>query len=99
VGISAEPSSPLRYSFESRAIWPSTEEAGAEGEKPQPFQSSCGVPWRHTNATHSYAENKDPKLIQQSLGHADISTTMGLYVDETAGESTAKLLSKNIQEE
>lgn len=54
---------------------------------------------RHTNATHSYAENKDPKLIQQSLGHADISTTMGLYVDETAGESTAKLLSKHLQEE
>jgi len=54
---------------------------------------------RHTNVTHSYAENKDPKLIQQSLGHADISTTMGLYVDETAGESTAKLLSKHLQEE
>ena len=51
------------------------------------------------DATHSYAENKDPKLIQQSLGHADIGTTMGLYVDETAGESTAKVLSKHLKEE
>lgn len=54
---------------------------------------------RHTNATHHYAEFRDPKLIQQSLGHSDIGTTMGLYVDETAGESTAKGLSHHLAEE
>ena len=47
---------------------------------------------RHTHATHAYATTHDPKLIQSTLGHADIGTTMELYVDETAGDSSTKHL-------
>ena len=47
---------------------------------------------RHSHATHAWAATKDAKLIQTTLGHADISTTMGLYVDETAGDSSTKHL-------
>ena len=47
---------------------------------------------RHTHATESYALTKDPKLIQQTLGHSDISTTMDLYVDPTDGDSSTKHL-------
>ena len=47
---------------------------------------------RHTHATHAYATTHDPKLIQSTLGHADIGTTMQLYVDETAGDSSTKHL-------
>ena len=38
------------------------------------------------------AENCAEMLIQATLGHADISTTMWLYVDETAGDSSTKHL-------
>lgn len=31
---------------------------------------------RHTHATESYARTHDPKLIQQTLGHSDIGTTI-----------------------
>ena len=47
---------------------------------------------RHTHATESYARTHDPKLIQQTLGHSDISTTMDLYVDPTDGDSSTKHL-------
>ena len=47
---------------------------------------------RHTHATHAFATTHDPKLIQSTLGHADIGTTMELYVDETAGDSSTKHL-------
>lgn len=47
---------------------------------------------RHTHATQSYSLTKDPKLIQQTLGHSDISTTMDLYVDPTDGDSSTKYL-------
>ena len=49
---------------------------------------------RHTHATHAYATTRDPKLIQSTLGHSDISTTMELYVDQTAGDSSTKHLTK-----
>lgn len=49
---------------------------------------------RHTHATHAWAATKDAKLIQTTLGHSDISTTMGLYVDETAGDSSTKHLTQ-----
>ena len=47
---------------------------------------------RHSHATHAWAATKDAKLIQQTLGHADISTTMNLYVDESNGDSSTKHL-------
>jgi integrase len=53
------------------------------------FWPHCG---RHTHATHAYAVTRDPKLIQATLGHADIGTTMQLYVDESNGDSSAKHL-------
>jgi integrase len=47
---------------------------------------------RHTHATISYGKTRDPKLIQATLGHADIGTTMDLYVDATNGDSSTKHL-------
>ncbi len=49
---------------------------------------------RHTHATHAYAVTKDPKLIQATLGHADISTTMELYVHGDSGDSSTKHLTQ-----
>ena len=54
------------------------------------FWPHCG---RHTHATHAYVNTRDPKLIQSTLGHAGIGTTMQLYVDEAHGDSSAKHLS------
>ena len=48
---------------------------------------------RHTHATMSYRETKDPKLVQATLGHSDVSTTLGLYVDENEGDSSARHIS------
>ena len=47
---------------------------------------------RHSHATISYRETKDPKLVQNTLGHSDVSTTLGLYVDEQDGDSSTKHL-------
>lgn len=47
---------------------------------------------RHSHATISYRETKDPKLVQNTLGHSDVSTTLGLYVDEQQGDSSTKHL-------
>ena len=70
-----------------QGIWKICSRAGKQaGVK---FWPHCA---RHTHATHAYAATRDPKLIQATLGHADISTTMGLYVDETAGDSSTKHL-------
>ena len=41
----------------------------------------------------SYRETKDPKLVQATLGHSDVSTTLGLYVDENEGDSSARHIS------
>ena len=45
---------------------------------------------RHSHATISYRATKDPKLVQATLGHSDVSTTLGLYVDEQDGDSSTK---------
>ena len=50
---------------------------------------ACG----HSHATHTYSLTKDPKLVQNTLGHNDVSTTLGLYVDENEGDSSACHLS------
>lgn len=47
---------------------------------------------RHSHATHSYRETKDAKLVQNTLGHSDVSTTLGLYVDEQQGDSSTRHL-------
>lgn len=71
-----------------QGLWKLCRRAGEQaGVK---FWPHCG---RHTHATHAYANTRDPKLIQSTLGHADIGTTMQLYVDETHGDSSAKHLS------
>ena len=70
-----------------QGIWKICSRAGKQaGVK---FWTHCA---RHTHATHAYAATHDPKLIQSTLGHSDISTTMELYVDETAGDSSTKHL-------
>jgi len=72
-----------------QGIWKVCKRAGEQvGVK---FWTHCA---RHSHATHAYAKTRDPKLIQATLGHADISTTMGLYVDETAGDSSTKHLTE-----
>lgn len=48
---------------------------------------------RHSHATISYRETKDPKLVQATLGHSDVSTTLGLYVDENDGDSSTRHIS------
>lgn len=53
------------------------------------FWTHCA---RHSHATHAYARTKDRKLIQHTLGHSDIGTTLNLYVDETNGDSSSKHL-------
>ena len=70
-----------------QGLWKICNRAGEQaGVK---FWTHCA---RHTHATHAWALTKDAKLIQTTLGHADISTTMGLYVDETNGDSSTKHL-------
>ena len=34
----------------------------------------------NTQGSHAYATTHDPKLIQSTLGHSDISSTVDLYV-------------------
>jgi len=34
---------------------------------------------RHSHATHLLADNVHPQIVQERLGHADITTTMNLY--------------------
>jgi integrase len=41
---------------------------------------------RHTNATLLYGETKDMKLVQERLGHAQIQTTMKMYVHPSENE-------------
>lgn len=72
-----------------QGIWKLCRRAGQQaGVK---FWTHCA---RHTHATHAYAATHDPKLIQSTLGHSDISTTMELYVDEAAGDSSTKHLTQ-----
>jgi integrase len=40
---------------------------------------------RHSHATHLLAANVHPKIVQERLGHADITTTMNLYVHVMPG--------------
>lgn len=70
-----------------QGLWKLCQRAGkAAGVE---FWTHCA---RHTHATHAYAVTRDPKLIQATLGHSDIGTTMQMYVDETAGDSSTKHL-------
>lgn len=48
---------------------------------------------RHTFATLMLEEKEDPKVLQELLGHADISTTYNIYVKVTT-ETKAKALGK-----
>jgi integrase len=36
--------------------------------------------WRHTSGTLTFDDSKNIKLVQTRLGHANIATTMQLYV-------------------
>lgn len=70
-----------------QGLWKLCRRAGEQvGVK---FWTHCA---RHSHATHAYAVTKDPKLIQHTLGHADIGTTLNLYVDGSGGDSSTKHL-------
>lgn len=43
---------------------------------------------RHTNATILYKQGIDFKLIQERLGHTDISTTLNIYTHITTADQT-----------
>ena len=45
---------------------------------------------RHTHASIYYQMTKDVKLVQERLGHAQIQTTMDIYVHQTDEEIRAK---------
>lgn len=45
--------------------------------------------FRHSHATISYGKTKDPKRIQQTLGHSQVSTTLDLYVHSDPSDSSA----------
>ncbi len=70
-----------------QGLWKLTNRAGKQsGIKAYPHLL------RHSHATISYRATKDPKLVQNTLGHSDVSTTLGLYVDEQDGDSSTKHL-------
>ena len=78
-----DPSKPISR----QGLWKLTKRAGtAAGIEAYPHLM------RHSHATISYRETKDPKLVQNTLGHSDVSTTLGLYVDEQDGDSSTKHL-------
>jgi integrase/recombinase XerD len=80
------PTDPRRH-MSRQGLWKIANRAGKEAG----VKFYCHLA-RHSHATHAWAATKDSKLIQATLGHSDISTTMGLYVDETAGDSSANYL-------
>jgi integrase len=57
--------------------------------------------WRHTSATVTFDASTNIKLVQTRLGHADIRTTMGLYVhtpaerEREAADHFERLLNEN----
>lgn len=78
-----DPSKPITR----QGLWKLTKRAGEQaGINAYPHLM------RHSHATISYRETKDPKLVQSTLGHSDVSTTLGLYVDESDGDSSTKHL-------
>ena len=44
---------------------------------------------RHTAATWLIASGVDPRVVQQRLGHADVSVTLGLYTHVLPGHDVA----------
>ena len=59
------------------------EKYGADSDPVLLPQFSCHI-LRHTFATRLCESGANLKFIQSILGHADVSTTMNIYVDVTA---------------
>lgn len=57
---------------------------------------------RHSNATHLIAGGTNPRVVQQRLGHAHVSVTLGLYTqvlpghDEEAAAAIGALLDRSV---
>ncbi len=72
-------------------------ESGAEGDPQTPKRIRLHD-LRHTRATHMLQAGVHPKVVQEILGHATISTTMDIYshvmpgMQESAAEMLAALL-------
>ncbi len=76
------------------------EEIKAKKQKREPVilpRFSCHI-FRHTFASRFCENETNVKVIQQVMGHADVSTTMNIYAevnDSTTRESLEKL-AKNL---
>jgi len=83
---------PLHYSNWRRRVWgPACEAAGLPGLGFHDLRSN--------NATALVDEGINPKVLQQRLGHASVSTTLGIYARATkeADRSAADLLGARLR--
>jgi integrase len=83
---------PLHYSNWRRRVWrPACEAAGLPGLGFHDLRSN--------NATALVDEGINPKVLQQRLGHANVSTTLGIYARATkkADRSAADVLGARLR--
>lgn len=78
----------------------SEEEAVAENEKREPLmipRFSCHI-FRHTFASRFCESETNIKVIQEVMGHADVSTTMNIYAEANPEVTRASIesLAKNM---
>lgn len=52
----------------------------AAGVKNAPYDGNSGHALRHTAATETIDEMGDPRYAQELLGHAQLSTTVDIYI-------------------
>ena len=83
-----------RYVFETRRGAMASTDAVRAGFKA--LRDDAGLPpdvtfhtLRHTFASHLLAGGVNPKTVQEMLGHADVSTTLGLYGHVLPGEKSS----------
>lgn len=60
-----------------------TEEAAAEGREPMLIRHFTAHNLRHTFCTRFCENETNLKVIQEIMGHADITTTMNIYAEAT----------------
>ena len=78
----------------------SEEEVAAKKEKREPImipRFSCHI-FRHTFASRFCENETNIKVIQEVMGHADVSTTMNIYAEANPDvtKSVIEKLSKNM---
>ena len=76
----------------------SEEEVAAKKEKREPImipRFSCHI-FRHTFASRFCENETNIKVIQEVMGHADVSTTMNIYAEANPETSCQGLFIKKI---